>query len=173
MIDDIRGGVLERFRVAPVSRFSILLGPVLFDVYSVLFQSAIFILIALPFGFRANILGLLILFAFLAILTMITSTFGNALGLICKSEDKYAPIVHGINLPILLLSGTLLPMSLAPAWLKIIVYFNPIYYVVEASRALVMGNILSMQVLYAFLILVAFVSITFAWATNIYKKSVT
>jgi len=173
MIDDVRSGVLERFRVSPAKRFSILSGPVLFDVCSVFFQSLLFIIIALPFGFRANPLGLLILFVLLALLTIVTSSFGNAMAVILKSEDRYGPVVHGINLPVLLLSGTLLPMTLAPSWLKIIAHFNPVYYVVEASRSLAFGNITSINVLFAFLALIPFVIFTMCWATNVFKKVVT
>lgn len=173
MIDELRSGVLERFRVSPAKRFSILSGPVLFDTCSVLFQSLLFILIALPFGFRADFLGLLILFVQLILLTMITSSFGNAMGVILKTEDRYAPIVHGINLPVLLLSGTLLPISLAPTWLKIVAHFNPVYYVVEASRALALGDLTSINVLYAFLVLIPFALLTLYWATNTFKKAIT
>jgi ABC-2 type transport system permease protein len=92
---------------------------------------------------------------------------------ITKSEDRYAPIVHGLNLPILLLSGTLLPISLAPTWMKIIAHFNPVYYVVEASRALAVGNITSINVLYAFAILVPFAIGTMYWATTVFRKVAT
>ena len=90
-----------------------------------------------------------------------------------KSEDRYAPVVHGINLPVLLLSGTLLPMSLAPTWLNIVAHFNPVFYVVEASRALALGNITSIQVLYAFLVLIPFAVLTMYWATSVFRKVVT
>lgn len=172
-IDELRSGIIERFRVTPASRFSILAGPVSFDICAALFQSLLFILIALPFGFRANFMGMVILFLLLGLLTMITSSFGNALGVLVKSEDRYAPIGQGIQLPVLLLSGTLLPISLAPKWLAIIAHFNPVYYVVEASRALALGNLNSMSVLYAFLILLAFATLTMTWATRVYKKAVT
>ncbi|MBX9923839.1 MAG: ABC transporter permease [Rhabdochlamydiaceae bacterium] len=173
MIDEVRSGILERFRVTPARRFSILSGPVLFDTCSVFFQSLLFIIVAIPFGFRSSLLGMLILFVLLGLLTIITSSFGNALAVILKSEDKYAPIVHGINLPILLLSGTLLPISLAPTWMKIIAHFNPVYYVVEASRALAIGDLTSINVLYAFAILVPFAVLTMYWATNVFKKAIT
>ena len=173
VIDEVRSGLIERFRVTPAGRFSILSGPVLFDVCSVYFQSLLFVLIAIPFGFRGDVAGLLILFVLLALLTTITSSFGNAMGVILKSEDRFAPLIHGIYLPILLLSGTLLPMSLAPKWLNIIAHFNPVYYVVEASRALAVGNLSSINVLYAFLILIPFAISTLSWATHVYKKMVT
>lgn len=173
MIDQVRAGILERFRVTPAKRFSILSGPVLFDTCSVFFQSLLFIVVAIPFGFRTSLLGMLILFILLGILTIITSSFGNALAIILKSEDKYAPIVHGINLPILLLSGTLLPISLAPTWMKIVAHFNPVYYVVEASRALAVGDLTSVNVLYAFAILIPVAVLTMQWATNVFRKVVT
>ena len=173
MIDEIRSGILERFRVTPASRFSILSGPVLFDTCSVFFQCTLFILIGLPFGFRADVAGLLILFPLLALLTIITSSFGHAMAVILKSEDRYAPIVHGINLPILLLSGTLLPMSLAPSWLKIIAHFNPVYYAVEAARALAIGNLASIEVLQAFLMMIPFAAFTMTWATNVFRRAIT
>lgn len=173
IIDELRAGVIERLRVTPSSRFAILSGHVFFDTCSALFQSLLFVLIALPFGFRANILGLGVLFILLALLTLITSSFGNAIGVIMKSEDRYAPIVHGINLPILLLSGTLLPMSLAPLWLKTIAHFNPVFYVVNASRALAVGDFGSVSIVYAFLILVPFAALTMFWATGVFRKAVT
>ena len=173
MIDEVRSGVLERFRVTPARRFSILSGHVFFDTCSVLFQCTLFILIALPFGFRASLTGLVVLYPLLALLTIMTSSFGNALGVILKSEEQYAPLVHGINLPVLLLSGTLLPMSLAPDWLKIVAHFNPVYYVVEASRALAVGNIANLEVLYAFLTLIPLSLLALSWATNVFRKVVT
>jgi ABC-2 type transport system permease protein len=172
-IDEVRSGLIERFRVTPARRFSILFGPVLFDVCSVYFQSLLFILIALPFGFRGDIGGLSVLFVLLGLLTIITSSFGNTMGVILKSEDRYAPLVHGINLPILLLSGTLLPMSLAPNWLQIIAHCNPVFYVVEASRDLTVGNFGSRSLVYAFLVLIPFAGMTVAWATRVYRKVIT
>ena len=173
MIDEVRAGVIERFRVTPASRFSILGGHVFFDAASALFQALLFTLIAIPFGFRAHLLGMGVLFLLLALLALITSSIGNALGVIFKSEDRYAPIVHGIHLPVLLLSGTLLPISLAPFWLKVVAHFNPVYYVVSASRALAVGEFSSMSILYAFVILTGGVLAALSWATHVFRKVVT
>ncbi|MCB1110880.1 MAG: ABC transporter permease, partial [Chlamydiia bacterium] len=173
IIDEVRAGVIERLRVTPASRFAILGGHVFFDACSALFQSLLFILIAVPFGFRASVPGLGILFVLLALLVLITSSFGNAVGVIFKSEDRYAPLVHGIHLPVLLLSGTLLPMSLAPLWLRVVAHFNPVYYVVNASRALAVGDFNSVSILYAFIVLIPFAIFTLFWATGVFRRVVT
>lgn len=171
-IDELRSGLIERLRVTPASRFALLAGPVIHDVCQALFQSLLFVLIAIPFGFRGNVAGLAILFILLTLLTLITSSFGNAMGIITKSEERFAPISHGISLPILLLSGTLLPIALAPLWLKTIAHCNPVYYVVEASRSLALGHFFTVEIVSAFGILIFFTLITMYWATNVFKRAI-
>jgi ABC-2 type transport system permease protein len=172
IIDELRSGLIERLRVTPTSRFALLAGPVLRDITTALIQVLLFVLIALPFGFRMDIAGLGVLLILLCLLVAITSSFGNAMGLVTKSEDRFAPIVHGINLPTILLSGVLLPMALAPKWLQVMAHFNPIYYVVEASRHLAAGDISHTNVIQAFLMIVPLMLITMAWATRVFSKAV-
>ena len=171
-IDELRSGLIERLRVTPASRFALLAGPVFHDACQTLFQSILFVLIAIPFGFRGNVAGLAILFILLILLTLITSSLGNALGVLTKSEDRFAPIAHGVSLPVLLLSGTLLPMALAPLWLKAIAHCNPVYYVVEASRLLALGHFLTVEIASAFGMLVFFAILSMYWATNVFKKAI-
>jgi ABC-2 type transport system permease protein len=172
IIDELRSGVIERFRVTPAKRFALLAGPVLRDITTTLLQLLLFIVASLPFGFRINIAGLGILLVLLCLVVGITSSFGYAMGLITKSEDKFAPIVHGINLPALLLSGVLLPMALAPTWLQTLAHFNPLYYVVEASRHLAEGTIMHTTVFQAFLLIVPLILLTMRWATRVFSKAV-
>src|SRR3990167_5630676 len=84
IIDELRSGIIERFRVTPASRFAILMGPVLRDTIATVIQVTFFILIALPFGFSPDIRGILLLYPLLILLVTITSSFGNAIGLVVK-----------------------------------------------------------------------------------------
>jgi ABC-2 type transport system permease protein len=45
-----------------------------------------------------------------------------------------------ITVPLMLLSGILLPMSLAPAWLDGLARANPFRYIVDAMREVFLGN---------------------------------
>jgi len=172
MIDEVRNGVIERFRVTPTSRFALLAGRVLRDLVNTLVIVNFFAVIAIPFGFKIHIVGYLLLLVILSLVLITTSSFGNALGLILKDEDRLSPIVQGINLPILLLSGMLLPMELAPKWLQYIAHINPAYYAVEAGRLLASGHILETKVGIAFLFLGALCAITVTWATRVFGKAV-
>ncbi len=57
-----------------------------------------------------------------------------------RCEDALAPLLMSVTLPLLLLSGVLLPLSLAPDWLKTVASFNPLSHAVDAARALFNGQ---------------------------------
>ncbi len=65
-----------------------------------------------------------------------SDTLSYTIALLVRSEDALGPLVQAVALPLLLLSGVLLPMALAPDWLRTIATFNPLYHAVEAMRAL-------------------------------------
>ena len=172
MIDEVRNGVIERFRVTPTSRFALLAGRVLRDMVNMLVITTVFVVISIPFGFKPDWLGFLVFVPLLCLVLITTSSFGNALGLLLRDEDRLSPIVQGINLPILLLSGMLLPMELAPTWLQVVAHFNPVYYIVEAGRALVNGQIMAAKVGEAYLFMVPLAILTVWWATRAFKKAI-
>ena len=159
-------------RCTSASRFAFLAGPVLCDVLVMLLQSIIFVLISLPFGFHMQLTGMFVLAILLTLLLASVSSFIPAMALITKDEKKLSPIVQGLSLPLTLLSGMLLPMSLAPNWLQILAHFNPIYYVVEASRLLSSGQIFTKEVGIAFGVMLPFTFLMMFWATKILRKAV-
>jgi len=136
LISELRFGVIERLRVTPVSRVALLLGRAVRDVLSILSQSLILILLALPFGLSIHPLGVVIVLALIALIGLLTASIAYAVALWLRSEDSYAPLIFTSSLPILLLSGVLLPLGLAPQWLRTIAAANPLSYAVDAARAL-------------------------------------
>ena len=136
LIAELRMGVIERLRVTPVSRVALLLGRALRDVISIVVQSLILILLALPFGLSIHPVGIVIVLALIGLIGLLTASVAYAVALAVRSEDSYAPIVFTSALPILLLSGVLLPLGLAPQWLRNIAAVNPLSYAVDAARAI-------------------------------------
>ena len=154
LISELRMGVIERLRVTPVSRVALLFGRALRDMFSIVMQSLILILIALPFGLSINPLGVVVVLALIGLIGLLTASIAYAVALAVKSEDTYAPIVFTAALPILLLSGVLLPMSIAPQWLQNIAAVNPLLYAVDAARHVFLGNLGDPSVIKGVVILV-------------------
>jgi ABC-2 type transport system permease protein len=135
LIHELRIGVIERLRVTPVSRLAVLLGRALRDVVTLLVQALLLILLSLPFGLNIHPTGMLVILGLLALIGLLFASISYALALWLKSEDAFAPLVFSATLPLLLLSGVLLPMSLAPDWLRAIALADPLSYAVDAARA--------------------------------------
>ena len=170
IISELQSGIIERLRVSPASRFSLLMGTVLRDVVIFLVPSFVVILIASFFGFSIHLFGLFLMFVLLSFLVAIISAWAGSLGLIMKQIGSLSTVLNLLQLPLTLLSGILLPISLAPKWLQVIAHINPLYYTVEASRALANGIVYSPEVFIGFAVIIPLTVLTLCWATNVYRK---
>ena len=172
LIAEMREGVIERMRVTPVNRLSLLIGRSLRDVSTLMFQAIVLVLLSSP------IAGLTIYWGGLAMMMIIVvligfglsaASYGVAMAL--KSEDALAPLLNTITQPVLLLSGIMLPLALAPDWLQTLAKFNPFAYAVSAARALFIGDMSNPVVWQA----VAFVGVLgiviVAWSSRKFAKS--
>jgi ABC-2 type transport system permease protein len=136
LIAEVRSGVVERMRVTPMSRASMLLGRSLRDVVILMVQATIMIILAIPFGLRIDLQSVVAVLGLLLLIGLSVAPLSYAGALVLKTEDAFAPVVNAIALPLLLLSGILLPMALAPDWLQFLSTINPLTHAVDAARAL-------------------------------------
>src|SRR5713101_3423963 len=70
IIADWRAGVIERFRVTPVSRMALLVGRLLRDVLTRTVQATVLVLAGLAFGLRAPFVGVLAGIGFVAVVAV-------------------------------------------------------------------------------------------------------
>src|ERR1700730_9906710 len=115
LIAELREGIVERLRVTPVSRVALLFGRALRDIATLLIQSLLLIVLSLPFGLNLNFVGFMVVLALVALIGLTIASIAYTVALWLRSEDAYAPVVLTAPLPLLLLSGVLLPLTLAPA----------------------------------------------------------
>jgi len=147
IIAELRLGVIERFRVTPVSRLALLLGRVLRDASLLGLQGCVLLSLALVLGLRAPIAGLIIALCLVVILGIGLSSLSYALGLLTREEFKFAPFLNMVLVPVLLLSGILLPMKVAPGWLLTLSRLNPLAHVVDAIRDAFLGRYFTLDVM--------------------------
>lgn len=170
-IFELDSGIIERFRVTPASRIAILMGTVLRDVVAFVVPSLLVVAVAMPFGYHPHPLGLAVELVLLSLLAGATSATSTALGITLKQIGSLAAIVTGLNLPLTLLSGILLPLSLAPAWMRALAHLNPMYYAVQASRSLAAGTIATGTVAMGFGVMLASAAVAFWWGTGTYRRA--
>ena len=171
LCDEIREGVIERMTVTPMSRVAMLVGRSLRDVTLLEVQGLILVVLAIPFGLEINIGGVAVAFAMLALIGLMMSPVSYTLALILKSEDSLAPVVNGISLPLLLLSGVMLPMSLAPDWLQTIAKFNPLFHAVAAIRALFNASYADGEIAIGLVLLVVLTLVTITFGARSFSRA--
>ncbi|HEX5594882.1 MAG TPA: ABC transporter permease [Micromonosporaceae bacterium] len=170
LIQDVHTGILDRNRVTPVSRLALLLGRSLRDVLVILLQATILTIAALPFGLRVALGNLLLTYLLLGLVSMTLAAFSYGLALKFRSIEALSPVVQLLSQQLLLLSGVLLPLMFAPAWLRAIAAFNPFSYSVEAARALFAGDYTADSVWRALTITGVLAITAVVWASRAFQR---
>ncbi|MEV6976294.1 ABC transporter permease [Kitasatospora sp. NPDC093806] len=172
LLGELRAGIIERARVTPVSRLALLLGRALRETVALLFQAVIITLIALPFGLRVGPLDLVLAFLLMGLLALMTSTISYGIALVLPADEAMAPVVNTVAQPIALLSGTLLPLALAPMWLQTMAKWNPFYWAVEGMRALFAGHVGDAVVWQGLLVVTLMTAAAVYWSARLFSTRV-
>ncbi|MFB6642887.1 ABC transporter permease [Streptomyces chartreusis] len=164
-------GVVERMRVTPVSRLALLLGRVVRDATVFVFQAVLLVLAALAMGLRAPLPGVLIGFAFVALLTVSLASLSYALAMKVRTPQEFGPAINAMTMPMMLLSGLMLPMTLGPRWLDVLSHFIPFRYLVDAVRDAYVGSYATAHMLYGVLVAVAFAALAVTVGTRVFRTA--
>ncbi|MFJ9709313.1 ABC transporter permease [Streptomyces sp. NPDC101234] len=164
-------GVLERMRVTPVSRLALLLGRVLRDATVLVLQAVLLVLAAVAMGLRAPLPGILIGFGFVALLTVSLGSLSCAAAMKVSTPQEFGPLINAVTMPSMLLSGLMLPMTLAPAWLDVLSHLVPLRYLVDALRDAYVGSYTSTHMVYGVLVAVGFATLAVTVGTRVFRTA--
>lgn len=135
-------GILKKLLVAPVSRYSIVIGRAMASGVRAIFQALIIIPVALLIGVRfiPSILNFI-----LALLVIFLSSGGFAATSILvasfmKTRERFMGIGQALTMPLFFASNALYPVSIMPEIMQWIARFNPLSYVVDAVRSLIISG---------------------------------
>lgn len=171
LLAELRAGIIERSRVTPMSRFALLFGRALAEVATMMAQAVIITLMALPFV-RPSIGPLLLAYLLLTLMGLFASTISYAMALRIKNVAALGPLINTVSQPLALLSGVLLPLTLAPLWLLRIADWNPFYWATSGVRTLFAGQINDRAVWQALAINIPLSLLAVVWATRLFAKRV-
>ena len=170
LIGEWREGVIEAERVTPASRTALLVGRLYRDLLQLLVQALILVGLGFALGMDASPAGLLLGVLLTLLLGGACAAASNALALTTKSEDVMAPVINMVMMPVLLLSGILLPMTLGPAWLENVSDFMPIRHVVDAVRASFAGDFATSSLTWGILAAVVMFALALWWGTATFRR---
>ncbi len=141
LIAAIRRGVIARFRVTPLSRVGLLLGRELMFVLLVGFQAVVITVVALIFGLRVPPAHLLLALVLLSMMVLIGVSISYVLAIFVPSQTALVNLTNGVTTPLALLAGVLIPLSVAPLWVRDVAMWNPFAWGANGMRAIFQGHV--------------------------------
>jgi len=172
LLAELRAGIIERARVTPVSRFALLLGRALSEVATLMGQALLITVLAIPFGLSVRIGPLLLAYVLLIVMGLLAASLSYAIALLIKSPAALGPLINTFAQPLALLSGVLLPLTLAPHWLIAVARWNPFYWSTNATRALFGGSVSDPAVWKGMLLMVVLLVPVMWWSVRLFAKRV-
>jgi ABC-2 type transport system permease protein len=173
LVRDIDAGFLDKLRAAPISRASILLGLIATDAVRLALQGLVVLLVALALGApqKTGPAGVLVIMA-------LSAAFGAAwsgIGLNVALRSRNAEITAAANVfifPLYFASTAFMPADLLPHWLVVANHYNPVAYMIDAMRALMLHGWQPASILEGFAAAAAFAGVTLPLALTAFQRAV-
>ena len=149
LVFDRINGYMDVLRAFPIPRTSIYFGGVLQNVAKGMVAAPITFVLALliPDGMKLaqgfGALDLVGVFAVVALLTAVFSTFFTGIAISVKSTDSFFAAVNFLTFPFMFTSSAFFPLSFFPGWLKPVAQANPITLASDAMRLFIVNGSLS------------------------------
>ena len=141
LVWDREFGFLREMMVAPISRASIIWGKCLGGAIVATGQSLILLALAGTVGIPYDPLLLVALIGCLFLGSLFLTALGVLLSSRIKTIQGAMPMLQLLVAPMMFLSGSLFPLGGLPTWLSVVTRLNPLTYVVQPMRHLVLQHL--------------------------------
>lgn len=142
IIWDRQFGFLKETLVAPVSRFSIMVGRTLGGATVAVMQGLIVFVFSLLLGFRPiSVWHVLVGILFMSVIAIMFTAFGTAIASVLSDFQGFQLVLNFLVFPLFFLSGALYPLNGIPQFLAVLTKVNPLSYGVDALRGALTGRI--------------------------------
>ncbi len=135
-------GVIHKFLASPIPRATIVLGKAISAGIRALPQAIIIYILALLLGVQMNGNPLAILGVILLVMlgSACFSTFSMIIACLLKTRDRVMGIGQVLTMPLFFASNAIYPITIMPTWLQVIAHGNPLTYVVDGIRMLMLAG---------------------------------
>jgi ABC-2 type transport system permease protein len=151
LVEDIEGGYFDKLRAAPVSRTALVLGRLVAEGVKGLLISAAIVVLGLIFGISiaSGPIGFMLLIALTALWSCVFVGFMQLIALTTRSA---AATNSGglIFFPLLFLTPNFVPRDMLTHPMEIAATLNPVTYIMEALRSLILQDLVWEKILPGF-----------------------
>lgn len=172
LVQDISNGYLKKLIIMPINRLTIILGKLTEVTVQAILQGLIVLVLLLADGvhFNTGVLGIFAIFAMLVLFAMAWS----CISMIAALRTQNARLVQSMFVlvfPLLYVTTSQAPKALLPHTFATIASYNPVTYIVEGVRALVLSNWSDPAIGHGFLVAGAMFIILVSFTLLSFKKT--
>lgn len=135
-------GIIHKFLASPTPRAAFVLGKAVGSGVRALAQALIVVALAVLLHVRVHWDPLALLGAVLLILlgAAVFSTFSLIIACLVKTRERFMGIGQVLTMPLFFASNAIYPTSMMPDWLRVVSHLNPLTYLVDGLRALLLAD---------------------------------
>jgi ABC-2 type transport system permease protein len=139
IVRDIENGYFDKLLLTPISRIALLSGPVFAGAFMLAVQTALILGVAMLMGLESatGFAGILAVLGFGLLLGTGFAGFGVSVALLTGSAAATSGASFAF-FPLTFLTATFVPINLLEGWLKTAAEWNPITYVLQATRSILL-----------------------------------
>ena len=137
LLVEYRNGYLDKLRASPIGRWSILAGEMVPLFFQAAVMAGVLLVVSMLLGARiqTGLGGFLLILALSGLFGIAFAGTSFIPALLTKSEQATSALAL-LLFPVFFMSTAFVPQSLMPGWMQAINPWNPVSYVIEALRAL-------------------------------------
>ena len=139
LVEEIEGGYFDKLRAIPIPRYAMVLGRLVAEGAKGILLSTVIVLLALPFGITiaSGPVGFVLLIALTALWGVVYAGFMQLIAL--KTRSAAATNSGGlIFFPLLFLTPNFVPRDMLAKPMEVAATVNPVTYLMEALRSLIL-----------------------------------
>ncbi len=131
-------GVVHKLLASPARRISLVSGKAIAAGFRGIVQATVIYLIALAMhiSLKQDPLSIIAVLASVMLGSGIFATFSLIIACIVKTRERFMGIGQLLTMPMFFASNAIYPLDIMPGWLRVIAQINPLTYLIDALRGL-------------------------------------
>lgn len=167
-------GVVHKLLASPAYRGALVLGKAVSAGFRGLVQATIIYVLALIMGIGVmwdvwHIAGVLIA---VVLGSMVFSTFSLIIACIVRTRERFMGIGQLMTMPLFFASNAIYPLAIMPPWLRVVAGVNPLTYLVDALRSMMLTGVAAGDILIDFVVLICSALVLLVIAARLYPTLV-
>ena len=137
LANDLKNGMIDRFRSLPMLQSSVLTGRTLTDLLRAMLAVTVMTVVGVAVGFRpeGGVLGAALAFGVMLTFGFALSWFGVAMGAFVRTPEALQGIIFMTVFPLTFASSAFVPTNTMPTWLRVFAEHQPLTLVINAVRS--------------------------------------